>query len=94
MGWGVGVFVVDQPLRVSVTQSGQATTLPVGRLPVGNWGCAEARGVVYMYYLLCRYLVLLVLTPCPGRWGGVPTTVCGRVCFVLGDIYINVYLLG
>lgn len=43
-------------------ESGQATTLLTGRLPVGNWGCAEAGGVVYLYYLLCRYLVLLVLT--------------------------------
>ena len=86
--------MVEYSRRVSVTQSGQATTLPVGRLPVGNWGCAEAGGGVYMYYLLCRCLVLLVLTPCPGRWGGVPTTVCGRVCIVLGDICINVYLLG
>ena len=65
---GGGVFVVDKPLRVSVTESGQATTLPAGRLPSGNWGCAEAGGGVYMYYLLCRYLVLLVLTPCPERW--------------------------
>ena len=55
---GGGVFVVDQPLRVRLTQSGQATTLPVGRLPVGNWGCAEAGGVVYLYYPLCRRVVL------------------------------------
>ena len=55
-GWGV---VVEYSRRVSLTQGGQATTLPVGRLPVGNWGCAEAGGVVYLYYLLCRRVVLL-----------------------------------
>jgi hypothetical protein len=41
------------------------------------------------------------ITVCVGVWfcvlplalgGGVLTAVCGQVCLVLGDIYINVYL--
>ena len=36
-------------------------------------------------------MVLLVLTHALEVGGGV-VTVCGRVCIVLGDIYINVYL--
>jgi len=51
----------------STTESGNAvggqTVTESGRkLLDGNWGCAEAGGVVYLYYLLCRRVVLLVLT--------------------------------
>ena len=80
------MFVVDKPRRVSVTQGGRATTLPGGRLPVGNWGCAEAGGVVYLYYLLCRYLVLLVLTLAFGGCGGV-VIVCGFGFVSCWEIY-------
>lgn len=81
--------MVDQPLRVSLTESGQAATLLVGRLPVGNWGCAEAGGVVYLYYLLCRRVVLC-FTHCTWEVGGGLVTVCGFGFVSCWEIYAHV----
>jgi len=67
--------------------------LPAGRLPVGNWGCAEAGGVVYMYYCLCRRVVLLVLTLAQ-REVEEPTTLCGFGFVSCWEIYTLVCISG
>jgi len=72
--------------------SGQTVTESSRKLLIGNWGCAEAHGVVYLYYLLCRRVVLWFD---PLHLGGGLVTVGGRgfwcwgiyalVCICLGD---------
>ena len=63
---GGGVFCGQPTTESERHAEWSGNMLPRGRLLVGNWGCAEAGGVVYMYYCLCRRVVLLVLTPALG----------------------------
>ena len=90
----MGYVVAVKPRRVSVTQGGQTVTESGRKLPSGNWGCAEAGGVVYMYYCLCRRVVLLVLTLCTWEVGGGLTTVCGFGFVSCWEIYALVCISG
>lgn len=78
--------MVDKPLRVVAHGEWSQAHGSKPHRNQADWGCAEARGVVYMYYLLCRYLVLLVLTHAQ-REAEELTTLCGFGFVSCWEIY-------
>lgn len=89
-GWGVGSRSTTE--SGNAESDGKTTESDPGYCTVTG-GLPRHRGIE-IHITVCVGVWFCGLEPLLGRWGGGLVTVCGRVCWVLGDIYINVYLLG